>query len=363
MPTPGSNGFQIGATRVGPGRTRSTRLKVSESYTGSPVELPVRVVRAAQPGPAVFVTGAIHGDELNGAGTIRELALSPPTMLTRGTLVLVPVVNMLGFERHSRYMPDRRDPNRCFPGSAHGSLTARLAHTVFTEVVRKCDYGIDLHSAAAQRSNIPHVRADLTDPKAARIALAFGCELVVDGRGPVASLRRAACDAGVATIVLEAGEVWKMEPAAVEAGVRGVKNVLMELGMMEGPRVEPRYQAVAQRCIWTRAREGGLLRFHAAPGDLVEAGQPIASVTGLLGESYAEIEAPAEGVVMGMTTLPAVKPGDPVCHIAIVEGGVHRIRVALGRAPGQPVPGADGPAPERPAAARPRAATGRPTDP
>jgi predicted deacylase len=318
--------FRIGRHDVAPGETRDIMLKYSESYSGVPLRMPIRVVRGIAPGPALFVTAAIHGDELNGTGIVRELIIRRPPRIARGTLVLVPVVNMLGFEQHSRYMPDRRDLNRSFPGSAHGSLTARLARTLTAEIVARCRYGIDLHSAASHRSNMPHVRADMQDPEAARIARAFGTELIVDGRGPLHSFRRTATRLGCATIVLEAGEVWKIERDVLDIGCRGIRNVLVELGMLDEPPEPAPYQVVADQTTWVRAADGGILHFEVGLGDPVERGQIIATCAGLLGGRSTPVIASADGIVMGITTLPAVKPGDPVCHIAVVAGGLPALK-------------------------------------
>ena len=315
--------------------TRDVELEIGTSYSGSVTRLPVRVMRGRESGPAVFVTGAVHGDELNGTGIVQQILLHPPFKLQRGTLVLVPVVNMPGFERHSRYLPDRRDLNRSFPGTGEGSMASRLANTVFEEIVGRCDYGIDLHSAAVRRTNFPNVRADLKDPEVRRLAESFGTSLVVQGTGPRGSLRRAACDAGVPTISLEAGEVWKIEPLVLEIGVRGVTNVLIELGMVSQEPQRPIYQTRADRTSWIRSNFGGLLRFHVTPGDPVDAGQALATVHNLLGGEQGVIEAAVSGVILGMTTLPSVTPGDPVCHIAATRRKPASIREALARASGE----------------------------
>ena len=325
--------FAIAGRRIAPGETANLELEIAESFSGAPVTLPLRVMRAGEPGPAVFVTAALHGDELNGTGIVREIILERPFELRRGTLVLVPVVNILGFERHSRYLPDRRDLNRCFPGSADGSMASRLAHTLFHHIVRPCDCGVDLHAAAVRRTNFPNVRADLKDPEVRRIAEAFGCEIIVDHPGPRGAFRRAACAAGVPTITLEAGEVWKIEPAVVELGVRGIRNVLIALGMVDGEIEPPPYQARVRQTKWIRAELGGILQFHVAPGEVVEEGQPLATNTTLLGVENRVLRSPHDGVILGMTTLPAVSPGDPVCHLAVPRKKISRIRRALERAP------------------------------
>ena len=321
--------FDIAGSRVAPGEEADVRLVISQTFTGNELSLPLRVLRAAEPGPTLFITAAVHGDEINGTGIVHELLFARRPELVRGTLVLVPVVDLFGFETQDRYMPDRRDLNRCFPGSARGSLSRRVARALFDEVVTKCDYGLDLHSAANRRTNFPNVRADLGNKGCRRLAQAFGCELVVDGKGPEGSLRRAAVKAGVPTVILEAGEPSKIEPTVLEIGVRGVMNVLAELGMTDDTPRPPPYRATVTRTTWLRATAGGLLRFHVAPGEPVDKGQPIATNVGVFGDEQNTLVAPHDGVVLGMTTLPVVKPGEPVCHLAVPDRPVREIREAL----------------------------------
>jgi predicted deacylase len=249
-------------------------------------------------------------------------------------LVLVPVVNIPAFEQLSRYSPDRRDLNRSFPGSPQGSLTARLANVIFESVIERCDYGIDLHTAAVRRTNFPNVRADMTQEATARLATLFGAELLINTKGPEGSLRRAAIRAGCATMTLEAGEVWKVEPSVVEYAVRGIRNVLAGLGMIEGDIVEPEYRMVVEDTTWVRANAGGFLRFHVRPGTRVEAGQPLATNTTLAGQPLGTVDAPADGIVLSMTTLPAVAPGDPVAHLAFPsERALGMMEQAVGKLP------------------------------
>jgi len=206
-----------------------------------------------------------------------------------------------------------------------GSTAKRLAHVIFKEIIGRCDYGIDLHSAAMRRTNFPNVRGDLSDPKIRRLALAFGSELVVDNLGPKGSMRREASLNGCPTILLEAGEVWKVEPTIVEIAMRGVRNVLQDLGMVEGLPEKPAFRIVARNTSWIRAESGGFLRFHAAPGDLVEKDQILATNTSLLGQEQSTIVSPMDGVILGMTTLPSVAPGDPVCHVARLRQPMERL--------------------------------------
>ena len=295
------------------------RIGVGEMYSGAPLHMHAHVWRGREPGPTVFITAAVHGDELNGTGTIRQILLGSPFDLLAGTLLLVPVVNVLGFERHSRYLPDRRDLNRCFPGSAQGSLASRHAHAVFESVVRRCDFGIDLHTAATRRTNFPNVRGDLADPRVAELARSFGAEVIVPGTGPRGSLRRAACRAGCPTILLEAGEVWRVQPTVVESALRGIRNCLSGLGMIDAAPEPPAISLVAQHTHWIRAEAGGFLRFHVGPGEPVLEGDALATSSDLLGRLQHTLHAPHAGIVLGMTTLPSVAPGDPVCHLGAID--------------------------------------------
>jgi hypothetical protein len=231
------------------------------------------------------------------------------------------VVNLLGFERHERYLPDRRDLNRSFPGSRRGSLASRLARAIFQEIVARSDYGIDLHTAALRRTNFPNVRADMEHPVLADLARAFGTELIVSSSGPAGSLRRAATAAGCPTLILEAGEVWKVEPTVVEYGLRGIRNCLRHLGMVAGEPSAPPYRVETDATSWVRAQFGGFLRFHVTPGDQVFKGDALATNISLVGRQRTVVRAPKAGIVLGMTTLPAVAPGDPIIHLAYTRRG------------------------------------------
>ena len=321
--------FIIAGEKITPGNTRHIDLKISEDFTGGAITIPVYIQRALASGPCLFVSGAIHGDELNGPGIIHELLLDTELKLSRGTLILIPVVNILGLERNSRYLPDRRDLNRCFPGSPGGSLASRIAHVIFKEIVEKCDYGIDIHAAAAERTNYPNIRADLSIPKVKKLAKYFGCELVANGAGPAGSLRSEACKAGCATICFEAGEILKVSDEVLESGLRGIQNTLIQLKMISGQTTPPLYQTRVDRSYWIRADEGGFIQFIAKLGQPLQAGEEIARVCDLMGKECRRILAPQDGVVMGLTTMPIVKPGYPVCHLAITRKKVAAIKEIL----------------------------------
>ncbi len=306
-----------GEHSIKPGSRKRLRLDIGRSFSGAHIHLPLMVWRSPEPGPVVAVTAAVHGDEINGTGVVRRLIQEKSIDLKRGSLILVPVINVLGFERHSRYMPDRRDLNRSFPGSPKGSLSARMADLVFKEVIERSDFLIDLHTAAVRRTNFPNVRADCSNEDCLRMARAFGCEIIVDNTGPVGSLRKEAVDAGCPTIILEAGEVWKTEPSVQELTIRGIDNVLAELGMTDAKAEPPPHQLIVKETAWIRAEAEGFLQFHVAPGDTVAEDEALATNSTLLGTEKEIIRSSVQGVLLGMTTMPAVSPGDPVAHIGV----------------------------------------------
>jgi uncharacterized protein len=318
---------QWGESAIALGQRKRLHLEIGKSFSGANIILPLMVWRGAEEGPVVGITAAVHGDEINGTGAIRQMIKSPSFTLKRGALILVPVVNIMGFERHSRYMPDRRDLNRSFPGNRHGSLSARLASVIFDEIVSRCDYLIDLHTAAVRRTNFPNVRADCDQPECRRLAQAFGCEVIVNGAGPDGSLRKEAVKSGRPTIVLEAGEVSKVEPSVQDLTLRGIFNVLSELEMTGQSYAAPHHQIIVKETRWVRSESGGFLRFHVAPGETVSMGQAVATSTSLLGSENEIIRSPLHGVVMGMTTMPAVGPGDPVVQIALPTSERQHLRL------------------------------------
>jgi predicted deacylase len=320
----------INGQPIAKGATADVRLDISQTYTGDRIGIPLRLIRAKRAGPKVFVTAAIHGDEVNGTGIIHDFLFNESIELKRGSLILAPVVNVFGFEAHERYLPDRRDLNRSFPGSPTGSMASRIAHILMTEIVDQCDFGIDLHTAAVQRTNFPNIRADLSLPETRRIASAFGCTLVIDGKGPLGSFRREATRRGCPTIILEAGEPWKVEPAVLRIGIRGIRNVLSELGMIDAADEKPPFQVKIRKTSWVRAAVGGILKFHVSPGDFVEADQAIATNYSIMGVEQSVLVSSGSGIVLGMTTMPAVKPGEPVCHIAaLTNSQIARCRKKL----------------------------------
>lgn len=308
----------VAGVSVAPGERRHLFPSASEAYTGDRTTLPMAVVNGTADGPRVFVTAAVHGDELNGIAVSRALLdhLDPVTLA--GVVVVVPIVNVLGVQIGSRYLPDRRDLNRSFPGSHDGSMAARIARLLLDEVIVGSDVGIDLHTAANHRFNVPQVRVDTTDRRAHDLAVAFGAPFVLDARTRPGSLREVAGDRGVSVLTYEGGGPLRFDEDAIDVATRGVLRVLERLNMLpDAPPPSHVAPMVLHESRWLRAERGGLLELHVAAGDHVLAGQPLWTTVSPLGEERATREAPEEGFVIGATTLPLVQPGQAIVHVAL----------------------------------------------
>jgi uncharacterized protein len=238
---------------------------------------------------------------------------------------------VLGFDRHSRYLPDRRDLNRCFPGSKAGSMARRLACRIFDEIVNRCDYGIDLHTAAIRRTNFPVVCADTSRVEIQKLALAIGTKYISRGRGPRGALRREACVAGCPTVIIEGGETWKVQFNVVKIFERGVRNALIHLGMIDGEASHHESQTIITKSRWVRAERGGFLEFHVSPGDTVGVGQKLVTIANLLGREELILTSTMDAVVLGMTTLPATTPGEAIVHLGDLTTAIQVDRPAVGR--------------------------------
>ncbi|MDX1511103.1 MAG: succinylglutamate desuccinylase/aspartoacylase family protein [Nitriliruptorales bacterium] len=311
---------EIAGVTVEPGTRVNVSPTVSEAYTGDRTTLPMTVINGAGDGPRLFVTAAVHGDELNGTAVCGQLLdlVDPEHM--RGVLIVVPIVNVLGAQVHSRYLPDRRDLNRSFPGTLGGSMASRLARLLMDEVVRGSDVGIDLHTAANRRTNAPQIRVDTDDRRATELAMEFGAPFVLHGPPRPGSLRAVAGEEGVPVLTYEAGEILRFEEEAIDIGVAGCQRIMAELDMIdEAPEAdEPEFMASSR---WMRAERGGLLSLHVSAGERVEEGQELWTTLGALGAERATSVAQEAGIVIGATTLPLVSPGDAVVHLGMLDGG------------------------------------------
>ena len=305
-----------------PGRRHLVEVPVARLPTATRLNLPIMVLNGQRPGPRLWLSAVVHGDELNGLEIVRRvLEVVRPRQLA-GTLLAVPVVNVFGMVTETRYLPDRRDLNRSFPGSANGSVAAQLAHLFMTNVVAACDMGIDLHTGSDHRFNLPQVRGDLEDPATLRLAQAFGAPVSVHSPLRDGSLREAARRRGVPVVVYEGGEASRFNETAISAGVDGVLRVLADLEMRTVDPVPPRASTmVVRHTHWLRARRTGILRSTVRAGQRVDKGDVLGIIADAVGDSRATMKAPFAAVVIGHTQHPLVNRGDALWHLADLDPG------------------------------------------
>ncbi len=326
--------FTVSGITIHPGETREIYLKVSESFLSSSILIPVTVIRGKKSGPTAFVSAAIHGDEINGTDIVRRLIFDIDHEQLSGTLIAIPVVNIPGFLGQTRYLPYHRDLNRYFPGKKNGHNAERIAHRLFKEVVSKCDFGIDLHTASSGRSNLPQVRGDMSDPSVRKLARAFGATVMVNQIGVRGSLRREATQAGVPTILFEAGEAGRFSKRVSQAGLRGVLNVLAEMKMLPASTAQkrPPFQVIVRESDWIRAEKGGILDLEIRPGDLIYKGDTIGEILNPFGRTVTQIRAPVTGIIIGITTQPITIPGTGIAHVARLKKTLSVVERSLEKA-------------------------------
>lgn len=312
--------IEIAGTTVAPGAKRQFEIPIARLPTQTVLSLPVTVANGAQAGPRLWLSAAIHGDELNGVEIIRRVLTQIDPRQLCGAIVAVPIVNVFGFIEQSRYLPDRRDLNRSFPGSARGSLASRLAYLFMNEIVSQCTHGIDLHTASHHRTNLPQIRANLRDPETYRCAKAFGTSLIVHAAVRDGSLRQAAAQQGIPILLYEGGEALRFDAHAIQTGVDGILRVMTALEMYafdSVPKAEPSLEIETTK--WIRASRSGILRMAVQIGDSVTRKQVLGTISDAFGDKGVYIRSPHDGILIGCNQNPLVNQGDGLFHIALVE--------------------------------------------
>lgn len=312
------NAIEIAGIEVFPGETKRIELPTVSLYTDTNMSIPVFVKRGKRPGPTLFVSAAIHGDELNGIEIISRVINSKSINTMKGTLIAVPFVNGYGVLSQSRYLPDRRDLNRSFPGSKKGSLAGRIANSFLNEIVAKCDYGIDLHTGAIHRTNLPQIRANLDDEKTLQMAKAFGVPVLLNSNLRDGSLRESGDELGVRILLYEAGEALRFDELSIRAGVKGVINIMRHLGLLNKskPKANPVEPFVARQSGWVRATDSGFVSHKKQLGDHVEKGECLAIIKDPFGKELDKVVSHAKGIIIGKQNIPLVQEGEAMYHVA-----------------------------------------------
>ncbi len=313
------NIIQIADEIIKPGSRKRLELPVARLPTQTMLSLPVIAINGIESGPKLWLSAAIHGDEVNGVEIIRQVLEKVDAKQLRGTLIAVPIVNVFGFIEQSRYLPDRRDLNRSFPGSSGGSLAGRLARLFIKEIVSKSTHGIDLHTAAVHRINLPQIRANLNDDETYSLASTFGTSVIIHSSTRDGSLRQAATAIGKPVLLYEAGEALRFDRDAIEFGVKGVLRVMAKLNMYSGPFDEIKNLPIEIRQTkWMRSPRSGILRLHVGLGDRVEKKQQLGIISDAFGDTNIKIKASINGIVIGHVQNPLVNQGDAIVHLAAI---------------------------------------------
>ncbi|MDF1582314.1 MAG: succinylglutamate desuccinylase/aspartoacylase family protein [Methyloprofundus sp.] len=306
---------------IKPGSNLVVDLPLPPLYTNTPMTMPVHVIHGKRPGPKLFVSAAIHGDELNGVEIVRRLLKQPALKRLQGTLIAIPMVNVYGVIHHSRYLPDRRDLNRSFPGSAKGSLAARLAELFMREIVAQCTHGIDLHTGAIHRSNLPQIRANLDDQATLALAKAFNVPVLINSNLRDGSLREAAAEQGIPMLLYEAGEALRFDEFCIRAGLQGILEVMGHLQMIT-PRknrkgIKEPY--IARSSSWVRASASGIFRTVKPLGSYIKRKEVLGVISDPISNAEFEVLSPYNGLVIGRSEIPLVYEGEAVYHLAKFE--------------------------------------------
>ncbi|BFM07829.1 succinylglutamate desuccinylase/aspartoacylase domain-containing protein [Halioxenophilus aromaticivorans] len=307
-------------TEVPPSTTTRLSWSPEQSFEMISTPTPVLIAHGVKPGPVLCLTAALHGDELNGIEVVRRVLYNiDPTELS-GTVIGVPIVNLQGFRRSSRYLVDRRDLNRYFPGNPEGSSASRLAYSFFTQVISHCDALVDLHTGSFYRTNIPQLRADISNPAVVKLTQGFGATMVLQSAGAEGTLRRAAVEAGIPAVTLEAGESMRLQERSVAHGVKGIHTLMDHMGMVKRFSLWGDPEPVYYQSVWVRAERGGILFSSVVLGDKVDAGDLLGEVRDPITNRKTKIVSPHDGRVIGMAVNQVVQPGFAAFHVGIRAG-------------------------------------------
>ncbi len=307
--------FKLIGNEIEPGTRRDLRWFSPQSPGGFPVATPVIVVNGRRTGPVLCITAAVHGDELNGIEIARRVFQDLDPEKLRGVVVGVPIVNLEGFWRRDRYIGDRRDLNRYFPGSPEGPYPGRVAYALFSEIIQHCDAVVDLHTGSFYRENLPQLRVDLSVKAVADLAKGFGALTALHSPGPPGSLRGAATAAGIPTIVMEIGGPLSLEPEKVEQGVKSLQTFLHTIGMTDRAWSWSHPQPVFYSSDFVRAEAGGILINIVELGARIKVGDVLAEIIDPVSNSVYEVKSPSNGTILGRAQNQFVSPGFAIFRI------------------------------------------------
>jgi len=312
--------FILGTSSIPPGSRAVVDIPFGKLYTHTELNIGAHVIHGRKDGPILLVTAALHGDEINGVEICRRLLKLPRLNQLKGTLIVVPIVNTYGFVQQSRYLPDRRDLNRSFPGSGKGSLGSRMAYQFTEQILRKCSHAIDLHTGAIHRANLPQVRASAKDKVALRMAEVFNAPIIIKAASREGTMRGTANSLGIPILLFEAGEALRFDEQSIKVGVRGILNVMTDLGLLRAGRKKPNTLSLfSTKSSWVRAEHDGIARYYVGLGQTVKPGDTLAHIYSPYSDFEVAVQASFAGIVIGRNNLPLVNEGEALFHVAEVS--------------------------------------------
>ncbi len=306
---------------IAPGERKRFEIPIARLFDNTQMKIPVEVISGHEKGPTMFVSGAIHGDEVIGTEIVKRLLARRELHKLNGTLICIPIVNPFGYNNNTRYLPDRRDLNRCFPGSVHGSMAARMAHIFLHEIVSKCNYGIDIHSGTSHRINLPQIRLELKDKTEMKLADSFGAPVILNSTLRHGTLRQAANQMGVKMLLFEGGEALRIDEHSVTIAVHGILNMMHTVGMLTGEKMfsTPQTIVTAKSSHWLRAQTSGSLRILKKLGAFVQKGEVLGIISDPFGDILSEVITAKPGVIISNVTTPLINKGNALFHIATLD--------------------------------------------
>ena len=306
---------------IAKGQRKRFEIPIARLFDNTPMKMPVEVIRGSKPGPAMFISGSIHGDEVIGAEIVKRILGRKELAKLHGTLICIPIVNPFGYNNNTRYLPDRRDLNRCFPGSPSGSMASRMAHIFLSEIVEKCEFGIDIHSGSSHRINFPQIRLELKDKEEMKLADAFGAPVILNSSLRPGTLRKAAQERGVKMLLFEGGEALRFDDHSINIALHGILNVMHMIGMLTGEKTftTPSTVVTAKSSHWIRAQTSGSLRILKKLGAFAQADDLLGVITDPFGELLSEVRTAKPGIIIATVTMPLINKGNALFHVATLN--------------------------------------------
>ncbi len=294
-------------------------LNSYELHTQTKIEIPVHVINSGKSGPNLLLCAGMHGEETNGIEIIRKIIQRPEVKdLKCGSLIAIPVINIISFLYGSRDLPDGRDLNRCFPGTKSGSLGSRIAYDLMQHILPIIDFGIDFHTGGAKINNFPQLRCVFEFPDNVNLAQRFSPPLIIDSSYRDGTFRKEAAKKQKPILVYEGGESMRFDYLAINEGLQGCLRLMNSYGMIDldipnNPSVK------IKKDTWLRANDSGLFHMNAANGAHVYKGDLLGTICNPFGEVQSEIRSKTTGYIVGINNHPVVNAGDALIHIGMED--------------------------------------------